>query len=317
MAKQILFVIYPGFELLDLSGPMSVFSTANALRGEDIYQSLVCSGLGGPVRSGAGVEVLSRPIHSVAIDQTSTVLVVGADEQPLQRANCDRALIGWLSDNCGSAERFGSVCSGTFLLHAAGLLSGKTVTTHWAGCRMLQAIAQDVSVLQDALYHIDGTCWTSAGVTTGIDMALEMIKRDHGEALMGSIAKRLVVYSQRPGKQSQFRQMQDLKPNQEDDFSRLVLWLKEQVCVPLKISDMAQFMCMSERSFQRRFSQHFGMSPSRFFERMRMEFARDFLLPKHAVECTARELGYRSVAAFRTAFEKHFGVSPSFSQLLR
>jgi transcriptional regulator GlxA family with amidase domain len=113
------------------------------------------------------------------------------------------------------------------LLRAAGLLSERTVTTHWAGCETLAQMGNDFSVLKDALYHVDGNCWTSAGVTTGIDMAMEMLKRDHGIELMQAVAKSLVIYAQRPGKQSQFSHAVDLKPNQEEGFSELVVWLKK------------------------------------------------------------------------------------------
>ncbi|MCG8672754.1 MAG: DJ-1/PfpI family protein [Pseudomonadales bacterium] len=316
-ARRIYFLIYPGFELLDLSGPSSVFTAANGLAGEPLYEVKTLASQAGPVTSSAGISVLADSLRSARIDSTTTVFVVGAVAAPLTEASRDTKLNNWLKKNAPLAERFGSICSGTFLLHTAGLLSNKTVTTHWAGCEILQHQNQDLMVLEDALYHIDGKCWTSAGVTTGIDMALEMLKRDQGKSLMQSVAKYLVVYTQRPGKQSQFAQIQDMKPNEEDSFAELISWLKNNITRPVKINEMADYMCMSERSFQRKFTASFSVAPARFYERMRMEYARDFLLPKQSVEIAAHTLGYRSVAAFRTSFEKHFGLSPSTSQQIR
>jgi transcriptional regulator GlxA family with amidase domain len=315
--KSIFFIVYPGFELLDLSGPVSVFTAANTLAKQTLYEIRIPSTQGGLITSSSGLAVQTQDLAGVSCDSTTTMLVVGADKEPLQKAMSDLSLCEWLKRQCGFAERYGSVCSGTFLLNAAGLLDGKTVTTHWAGCQILQKIRSEETVLKEALYHVDGKCWTSAGVTTGIDMALEMLKRDHGHALMQSVAQYLVVYTQRPGKQSQFAVVQEMVPNAEDNFSGLISWLKKEVMRPIKVAEMADLMCMSERSFQRRFSASFTTSPSRFFERMRMEYARDFLLPRHSVELAARMLGYSSIASFRKSFHKHFGLSPSTSKQMR
>ena len=315
--KTIHFVVFPGFELLDLSGPMSVFATANALVQKPLYELNTLCSKPGLVTSGAGLAVSASSLSKARVDSNTTILVVGADAAPLLQTTSDTSLHNWLSHHADNSERFGSICSGTFVLQAAGLLSDKVVTTHWAGCEPLRQQDDTLQVLDDALYHIDGKCWTSAGVTTGIDMALEMLKRDHGRDMMQSVAKRLVVYAQRPGKQSQFAQIQDVKTNEDDGFASLINWLKEQISRPVKVSEMADFVCMSERSFQRKFSASYSTSPSRFFERMRMEYARDFLLPQLPVEVSARTLGYNSVAAFRTSFEKHFGISPSTSKRVR
>lgn len=314
--RSVFFIVYPGFELLDLSGPLSVFSSANALVEQPVYKLETLSTDGGVVHSSAGVGVATRKLCEVKCNSTTTYLIVGSYGEYLREARKDAVLCHWLHEQSGLADRFGSVCTGAFVLEAAGLLAGKTVTTHWAGIEQLRALNKPNHVLEDALYHNDGNCWTSAGVTTGIDMALEILKRDHGQALMQMVARYLVVYSQRPGKQSQFAVIQQDAHDQEDDFARLLNWLKENIVRQIKVSEMADFMCMSERSFQRRFSALYSQSPSRYFERMRMEYARDFLLPKHSVERSARLMGYKSVAAFRTSFKKHFGMSPTIHQHL-
>lgn len=290
---------------------MSVFATANVLAKASLYELETVSIEPGQVRSSAGLLMFASDLCKICVDSRTTILVVGADSAALLKASRDTRFSKWLAENAPRAERFGSICSGAFLLESAGLLDNKVVSTHWAGCEALHLQNDRVTVLADALYHVDGKCWTSAGVTTGIDMALEMLRRDHNKALMQSVAKYLVVYAHRPGKQSQFAQLQDMKPNEEGLFSELVAWLRKDVVRPIKVSEMADFMCMSERSFQRKFTEGFSISPSRFFERMRMEYARDFLLPQLSVDMSARALGYRSVAAFRKSFEKHFGLKPS------
>lgn len=314
--RYMIYALYPGFELLDLSGPMSVFSAANVLAGQPLYEQRCVSSGGGVVVSESGAGIVSEPLASAPVEPHVTMLVVGAQELALKTAMQDDTLNLWLASSAGMAERYGSICSGAFLLQSAGLLKGKSVTTHWAACDILAGFG-DASVLRDALYHVDGNCWTSAGVTTGIDMALEIVRRDQGDALMREVAKNLVVYAHRPGKQSQFSRLLDLKGEQDDTFWSLLVWLKEKVREPVRVAQMAEFVSMSERNFQRRFSACFGLSPARYFERMRMEFARDFLLPKFRVEQTALELGFKSVAAFRTCFRKHFGISPSVSQQVR
>lgn len=315
--RNMYFVVYPGFELLDLSGPLSVFSSANALEGKTIYNIRTLSSEGGLVSSSAGLDVQTQSLKTVCCDSTSTYLIVGSHGGFIKRARKDQVLCHWLSEQSGNAERFGSVCTGAFVLEAAGVLKDKTVTTHWAGCEDLRTLKCKETVLNEALYHVDGKCWTSAGVTTGIDMALEMLKRDHGHLLMQTVARYLVVYSQRPGNQSQFAVVQGTPTNQQDAFSSLINWLKKEVMRPVKIREMADVMNMSERSFQRHFTEQFSLSPSRYYERMRMEYARDFLLPRHSVDLVATLLGYSSTPAFRTAFIKHFGMSPSTCKKIR
>lgn len=290
---------------------MSVFATANTLAKASLYELDTVSAEPGRISSSAGLSIYADDLSKMHLDSRSTILVVGGDRAPLLHASQDTRCTNWLAANVDRAERYGSICSGAFLLEAAGLLGNKVVSTHWAGCGALREQNDRVTVLADALYHVDGKCWTSAGVTTGIDMALEMLRRDHDKALMQSVAKYLVVYAHRPGKQSQFAQLQDMKTNEEGLFSELLAWLREEVARPIKVSEMADFMCMSERSFQRKFTEGFSISPARFFERMRMEYARDFLLPQLSVDMSARALGYGSVAAFRKSFEKHFGLKPS------
>lgn len=203
---RVVFIVYPGFELLDSAGPASVFNGANHALSErgrpPFYQVVLASCAGGNIESSSGVAV--GTCRMADIEKADTVLVTGAEREPLLRALADPVLQPALRRLIGTADRFGSVCSGGFVLAAMGLLEGCRVATHWASCEPLASAFPRITVDADALYVVDGRLWTSAGVTTGIDMTLVMIARDLDPAIAGDVARRLILYARRPGYQSQF-----------------------------------------------------------------------------------------------------------------
>lgn len=309
--RRIVFLVYKGFELLDLSGPAAVFSTANALEREDLYDLVVASPSGGTVISSCGLGVGALRCKSLSISASDTVLVMGAYVRSLIGAMENNTLAETLRDASRRAERFGSVCAGTFVLSAAGLLTGRRVTTHWAGCAHLSATCKEASVEPNALYVVDRRLWTSAGVTTGIDMALAMLERDHGVDLMGRVAKQLVVYAHRPGHQSQFSAVLDAQSVADGSFSDLAVWLESKVGKPVKVEDMAKRAGMSERTFHRKFTAATGVTPSKFMEGLRLERAKRYLEANIPVKSVAGRVGFKSESAFRTAFRAHFGITPT------
>jgi len=220
--RRILFLVYDGFQLLDMSGPASVFATAGSIANEVTYKIEAVSAKGGEVRSSAGLSVMTKAVGKVRLSEADTVLVVGAPERPLSRAMADKRVSTWLTGLPDTSAHFGSVCTGAFVLAAIGLLDGRRATTHWAGCKQLAALYPTVRVQPDALYVVDDDIWTSAGVTTGIDMALAMVKRDFGTTLANQIAKLLVVYAHRPGNQSQFSALLDAQTTANGAFSDVV-----------------------------------------------------------------------------------------------
>ena len=173
--RRVAFAVYPGFEILDVSGPSAAFNSANralaAASKKRVYEIDVLSGAGGPVTSSSGIVVETRRIDEHAGHSIDTLLVAGAEQEPLLQAIADRAMRNALPQLAGDARRFGSVCSGAFFLAALGLLDGHRIATHWDACTSLAQAFPSVSVDPDALYVVDGRLWTSAGVTTGIDMA--------------------------------------------------------------------------------------------------------------------------------------------------
>ena len=309
--RRVLCFVYDGFEILDLSGPSSVFACASGIAREALYTVEAVSIGGGDVASAAGITVATRAVESITLRRSDTVLVVGAEARPTVAGMADRETQAWLHRAASSCERLGSVCSGAFLLANAGLLEGKSATTHWEGCDQLSDHFPGIRVESNALYVRDGRLWTSAGVTTGIDMALAMIADDHDGALASKTAKRLVVYAHRPGHQSQFSDVLSAQVSANGAFCELVDWLQENVGAQITVEDMADHAGMSVRSFYRKFSDAMGVSPSKFFEALRLEKAKLLLEARQPVKMVAAATGFTSDSGFRKTFSKRFGVSPS------
>jgi transcriptional regulator GlxA family with amidase domain len=307
---DIIMLVYDGFELLDLSGPTSVFNAANSISKKSLYAISVLSEGGGAIRSSCGIETGTQPLTN-GVRPNSTVLVVGAEGQDILNALKRDALLRFLSTSAGRAMRCGSVCSGAFVLAASGVLKGRNAATHWAGCQKLQTWYPDIFVDADALYVIDGSIWTSAGVTTGIDIALAMIEADLVAELKNKIARHLVVYAHRPGSQTQFSTVLAAQITAGDPFAEVLGWIERNLPNPIKVADMADFAGMTERSFQRKFSDTLRMPPARYLKIARLEMARQLLAAQKPVKTIFREVGFASEAAFRTAFRAYVGTTPT------
>lgn len=311
---HVAFIVYPGFELLDVSGPASVFNGANrALRqGEKpaFYKVLLASADGGAVESSSGVALETRPIADLQPAQARTVLVAGAERDPLLRAMADPALRAALPELAAKAQRFGSVCTGGFVLAALGLLDGCRVATHWDSCKPLTEAFPKIAVDPDALYVIDGRLWTSAGVTTGIDMALAMVARDLDASVAGEVARRLVLYARRPGYQSQFSPVLNAQVKGGSPFADLIGWMQSHLDAPLDVPSMAARAAMSERTFHRKFVAATGLTPARFVESARLDAARMLLSRGLSLKAVAAQVGLFPPARLTEAFERRFGIAP-------
>lgn len=316
MAQQIYILIYPGFELLDMSGPTAVFSAANALLGRAHYRITVVSKDGGPISSHAGISVETQAITEVRFTSDDTLLTVGCEWEHLQRVlECGQTM-DWLRAANQTVARMGSICLGSYLFAHAGLLDGRRAATHWAACRQFAQSYPLLTVDDEALYVRDGKLWTSAGVSTGLDMALAMLADDLGAALKGKVARRLVVFSHRPGHQSQFSSLLDAQVSGGDDFADLILWLEDHLDQPHRVGELAERVGMSERNFYRRFTDKMGLTPSKFIEKLRLDRAKQLLEAGQAVKQVCAEVGFRSEAGFRTAFNNSYGITPSLHQKL-
>lgn len=310
-SERVIFITYPNAQLLDLTGPAAVFSLAARMQAKPDYEVIVASEQGGLITHSAGIAVDTVPLTSLRFRSNDSVFVIGGSLHAVEQAMDSLTLIKKLKAAANSVKRYGSICTGTFVLGAAGLLEGKRTTTHWAAYRKLQERFNDSQVDSNALYVEDGHLWTSAGVTTGIDMALAIVEADCGSPLKAKIAKQLVVYSHRPGNQAQFSQLLAAQTRTEERFEGLVQWLMKRLTQPPMVEEMAEFVGMSTRSFHRKFIKLYNMPPGKFAERVRLDHARGLLEAGELSKSVAHKIGFKSDAAFRTAFKTAYGVTPS------
>ena len=216
------------------------------------------------------------------------------------------------------ARRTCSVCCGAFVLAAAGLLDGRRAVTHWEDCDLLAARYPNVLVEVDPIYIKEGSTWTSAGITAGIDMALAVVQEDLGKAPALRLARSLVTPMIRSAGQSQYsadlaRQTADEK----GEFATLHEWLRENLAQPISVLDMAERCAMSHRSFSRRYSTSVGVPPARSLERMRVDVAKNLLIEGgRNIKAVALACGFRDQEKMRRAFHRHLHTSPSNYQAM-
>lgn len=309
---RIAFIVYPGFEILDVSGPGSAFNGANHALGDaaPFYRIDLVSGQGGQVASSSGIVVDTRCIAALSSETIDTLLVAGAEREPLLRAAADSSLRQVLAQLAGKAGRWGSVCTGVFILAAFGLVDGCRVATHWDACAPLAGAFPRLDVDPDSLYVVDGRLWTSAGVTTGIDMALAMIAADLGSRISAEVAKRLVLYARRPGYQSQFSPMLQAQAKADSPFGDLIGWIHDNLGRSLDVQTLAARAGLAGRSFHRKFVAATGVTPARYVETARLDAARMLLSRGLTLKSVAAQVGLFPAARLCAAFERRFGVSP-------
>jgi transcriptional regulator GlxA family with amidase domain len=304
--QKLFLLAYEGCQLLDVSGPAAVFGAANEAAGRTLYDVRIVSPAGGAVASNSGVAVMSRKIGG----QPDTLLVAGGSKGlPAVMARPD--VRRWLQRVVPKAKRYGSICTGAFVLAAAGLLDGKRVATHWASCARLAERFPALTVDPDALYVVDGKVWTSAGVTTGIDMALALVEADLGAATANLIARHFVLYARRPGYQSQFSPLLQAQSEAAAPFAPLVEWMQTHLDGPLDVPTLARRAGLTERSFYRKFTEATGKTPAQFVERLRLDAARTLLAKDMPLKAIAGKVGLGSSARLGAAFERGFGMTPS------
>ncbi len=311
---RVAIIVYPGFELLDASGPASVFNGANhALEQagkQPIYAIELASANGGRVASSSGVALETRHLKALASNAIGTLLIVGAEREPVLSAAADPTLRKWIPRLTAHAERFGSVCTGAFVLAALGLLEGHRVATHWDACASFARAFPSATLDPDALYVVDGPLWTSAGVTTGIDMALAMVAQDLDAGIAGEVAKRLVLYARRPGCQSQFSPLLKAQAKADGPFADLIGWIQANLDGSLDVPTLAARSGMTERTFHRRFVAATGETPARFVEMARLDAARLLLSRQVSLKSVAARVGLFPAVRLSEAFERRFGIAP-------
>ncbi|WP_433260873.1 GlxA family transcriptional regulator [Actinosynnema sp. CS-041913] len=308
--RRVVFVIYQGFQPLDLVGPHEVFEHANTLAGGG-YRCQVVAPAAGSVKAHSGLSLhAEHGIGDLAPDGVDTLVVAGG--RGVDEACHDAALVDWISAAARGARRVTSVCSGVFLLAAAGLVQGLRVTTHWAREEQLRRAHPEVVVDCDPIFIREGRVWTSAGVTAGMDLSLALVEDDHGRDTAHAVAQELVMFLRRPGSQSQFSvPLWGARPT-TDPIREAVAAVISSPGSRHGIPDLAARAGLSPRHLQRRFTAELGMPPATYVERVRVEAARRALAEADdPVDAIARRLGFGSAETLRRAFHRHVGVAPS------
>jgi transcriptional regulator GlxA family with amidase domain len=268
---------YPAVQLLDVTGPVQVFASANDIvaeaGGARPYRLRVVAQSGEEVTASAGVALAAGPLTQSG-EALDTLLVAGGEGAEAAAEN--PILIDWVRARATKARRVASVCTGAFLLAAAGLLDGRRAATHWKYCARLAQRFPAVRVEPDPIFVCDSGIWTSAGVTAGIDLALALVEEDLGRSVALAVARYLVVFLKRPGGQAQFSAALALQAS-EDKFGALHDWINRHLSDELSLSLLADQAGMSERSFSRHYAEATGQTPARAIERLRVEAARRLL----------------------------------------
>jgi transcriptional regulator GlxA family with amidase domain len=306
--KSICFVVFPGFELLDLGGPRCAFSMASGIP-RTHYEVQVVSAAGGLVTDAGGIRIETTPASNRGpVETVDTVVAVGAPAANVVEG--DAATIDLLGELASRARRTASVCTGAFLLAAAGLLDDRRATTHWRHAALLQRLFPKVRVEADRVFVQDGNTWTSAGITAGIDLALALIEDDCGAEVSKAIARDLVVHHRRSGGQSQFSTLLELEPP-DGRIKDVLVFAREHLGEQLSVARLAEVGCISPRQFARLFLAETGTTPARAIERLRVEAAAPRVRAgRESIEQIASDTGFGDLERMRNAFLRIYGQPP-------
>lgn len=309
---RVVLVAFDGAQGLDVIGPAEVFAGAERHLEVAGYEVVVASIGGGEIRATSGVRLAVRDLRRVRPRRSDTVLVVGGDDEAMQRAVFDDELVAWVTRAARTAQRIGSVCAGAFVLARAGILDGRRAATHWSACRSLAAYRPQITVDPNAIFVQDGRVWTSAGVTAGIDMSLAIVEEDFGAAVADAIAARFVLYLRRPGFQSQFSEELVAQREASEPLADLLAWARMNLRSSLGATRLARRAGMSVRTFHRRCAEQLGTTPAKLVEALRVEMARTLLSTTGmGTKVIAAKAGFGSPARMARVFKRTLGIGPS------
>lgn len=311
MPKIIHVLAFENVQVLDVTGPLQVFASANDLarqRGLPLpYAVNVIATQAGPVMTSAGLALLAEALP--AIEQPCDTLVIAGGWGVYGVAE-DPTLVQWVRDKSRHTRRMASVCTGAFLLAASGLLDGCRVATHWTRCEELARKFPALTVEANPIFIQQGAVWTSAGVTAGIDLCLALVKEDLGRAIALEVARHLVVFLKRPGGQSQFSVTLSLQKS-DSRFAELHAWIADNLTLELSIATLAAQAGMSERSFVRHYRTETGQTPARAVELIRVENARRQLADSTtSIKRIAMQCGFGCEETLRRSFLRALSVTP-------
>ena len=322
-SRRVLILATAPAQLLDIAGPAEILAQAGRLKGAEtktvppddgppLYaiSCFVVPEPGSPATS-AGISLASTVTEQEMLGWTNldTLIVVGGEGA---RRRCADGAIQTLTRRLATrARRVVGVCTGAFILAAAGCLAGRKVTTHWRWCDELRRRHPGLAVDPEPIYVRDGNVWTSAGITAGMDLALALVEADHGHALALAVARELVMFLRRPGGQKQFSTLLSAQAGLSVRLADLLAWMSENLHQPLPVETLAAHASLSPRQFARAFRTETGLTPARMLERMRVEAARRMLeADQTGVSAVAARCGFQADETMRRAFLRHVGVPP-------
>ncbi|MBK3509827.1 GlxA family transcriptional regulator [Pseudomonas sp. MF6747] len=311
MTRTIHVLAFNNAQVLDVTGPLQVFATTNDLarqRGQPLpYAVSVVAAQAEPVMTSAGLALVAEPLP--AADAPCDTLVI-AGGWGVYGAAEDAALVDWVTQKARHTRRMTSVCTGAFLLAASGLLDGCRVATHWTRCEELARKFPSLTVEANPIFIQQGSVWTSAGVTAGIDLCLALVEEDLGRAVALEAARHLVVFLKRPGGQAQYSVALSLQKG-DGRFADLHAWMAENLTLDLNIPTLAAQAGMSERSFVRHYRAETGQTPARAVELIRVETARRQLADSTAsIKRIAVQCGFGCEETLRRSFLRALEVTP-------
>jgi transcriptional regulator GlxA family with amidase domain len=318
---RIAIVAFPGCQPLDVVGPFDVFAAAAAIarvqpasRGTRGYQIQIVAPQAGPLRSEGGLQLVAdTTLAHLARARTPaphTLIIAGG--AGARRAADDARVVRAVERLARRAQRVASVCTGAFVLAAAGLLDGKPATTHWAHCDQLARRWPTVKIERDPIFvRADRKTWTSAGVTAGIDLCLALVEEDLGRELASVVARELVVFVRRAGGQSQFSAQLAVQAAERAPIRELQAWIVDHPDAALGVPNLARKVAMSVRNFSRVFHAEVGVGPAAYVENVRVETARRLLeTTAMSIEQVAQGAGFGTPEAFRRAIHRRLGLAP-------
>jgi transcriptional regulator GlxA family with amidase domain len=310
-ARRIVILAFPGVQPLDVIGPAEVFAGADTLAGGGAYTVDVVAKDPDPIAvRGGGYSLVPKKTTARFRGPIDTLVVAGGIG--VRAAEDDVELIRWIRSAARRSRRVTSVCSGSFLLARAGLLEGKTVTTHWASTEELARCHPELKVDPTPIFVRDGSVWTSAGVTSGMDLSLALVEEDLGRDIAVEIARWLVLFLQRPGGQAQFSSHLSAQLAERRPLRELQSWIADNLDADLRVETLAERAAMSPRNFARFFRREIGMTPAAYVEELRVERSRQLLEDSaDPIDLISARCGFGTPETMRRAFGRRVGVPPA------
>lgn len=308
--RKVALVGFTGAQSLDITGPFEVFAMANRFGGRHAYEPILASPEGGDIFCNSGIMLAGSVALSDLPDDLDTILVAGGNDEGLAAVR-ESALLEWLHSRADITRRIGSVCSGAFVLAAAGMLDGRRATTHWEVCDEMRAFRPEVRLEPDAIFVADPPYYTSAGITAGIDLCLALVEEDCGPEVALAVARNLVLFMRRAGGQTQYSSGLNVQAAATPKLRSLIAEVSADPTGDRSLPAMADWVGMTERTFSRVFVKETGVTPAAFVESARVNRAKALLETSDwPLARIADRSGFGSDDALHRAFQKRVGVTP-------